>query len=106
MNVEPQFKQTAFSVAQVAVRWGVSSRHVYDLCARSELGHLRIGGLIRVRLADLEAYEARRWHAPSSNSLTSASSNGEPAITSAGGTMAHGSAFQLGQKISARHKSS
>jgi hypothetical protein len=32
------FHQTAFSVPQVAARWGVSSRHIYDLCARSELG--------------------------------------------------------------------
>jgi excisionase family DNA binding protein len=55
------FGQTALSVAQVAVRWDVSARHIYDLCARGELGHLRIGGLIRVRLADLEAYEASRW---------------------------------------------
>ena len=34
---DPSFNQTAFSVAQVAIRWGVSSRHVYDLCARGEL---------------------------------------------------------------------
>jgi excisionase family DNA binding protein len=47
------FKQTAFSVTQMAGRWGVSSRQVYDLCARGELGHLRIGGLIRIRLEDL-----------------------------------------------------
>ena len=72
---DPSFNQTAFSVAQVAIRWGVSSRHVYDLCARGELGHLRIGGLIRVRLEDLQAYEARRWHAPSSNGQTTASSS-------------------------------
>jgi excisionase family DNA binding protein len=64
MDPEPYFKQTAFSVAQVAIRWGVSSRHVYDLCARGSLGHLRIGALIRIRQADREAYEARQWHAP------------------------------------------
>src|SRR6202030_3096253 len=63
MLVAPS-RQIAFSVPQVAARCGISSRQVYDLCAQGELGHLRIGGLIRVRLVDLEAYEARQWHAP------------------------------------------
>jgi excisionase family DNA binding protein len=106
MKPEADFQQTAFSVAQVAVRWGVSSRHVYDLCAGGELGHLRIGGLIRVRLADLEAYEARRWHAPSSTPPTIASSSEEAGFTSGGGPMANGNAFRRGQIISARRKSS
>ena len=43
---EETFRQTAFSVPQVFSRWGVSARHVYDLCAHSELGHLRIGNLL------------------------------------------------------------
>ena len=43
------FHQTAFSVAQVADRWGVSTRHIYDLCAKGDLGHLRLGkSLIRI----------------------------------------------------------
>lgn len=54
----------AYSVAQLARAWGVSQRHVYDLCRRGELGHLRIGALIRIRQADREAYEARQWHGP------------------------------------------
>jgi len=103
---EGPFQQLAFSVAQVAIRWGVSNRHVYDLCARGELGHLRIGGLIRVRLADLEAYEASRWHAPSSNSPTIASSPEVAAIMSAGGRPVPGNGFQRGQAISARRRSS
>jgi excisionase family DNA binding protein len=104
MKLETSFKQTAFSVAQVAVRWGVSSRHVYDLCARGDLGHLRIGGLIRVRLADLEAYEATQWHAPSSIPPTIVSSSEEADSTSDGGRMANGNAFQRGQMINARRK--
>ena len=92
------FLQTAFSVPQVAVRWDVSSRHVYDLCARGELGHLRIGSLIRIRLEDLEAYEARRWRAPGSNGLTTGSSSVERASTSGGGSGALGNAFQRGRQ--------
>jgi len=58
-----RFLQTAFSVAQVPALWGVSIRHIYDLCARGEMGHMRIGGLIRVRFADLEACEAPQCRA-------------------------------------------
>jgi excisionase family DNA binding protein len=54
----------AYSVAQLANAWGVSQRHVYDLCATGKLGHLRIGTLIRVRQTDREAYEAEQWQAP------------------------------------------
>jgi excisionase family DNA binding protein len=100
------FLQTAFSVPQVAARWGVSSRHIYDLCARGNLGHLRIGGLIRVRLEDLEAYEASRWRAPSSQPLTIASSSGASASTSAGGTGTPDNGFQRGQMIAARRSAS
>jgi excisionase family DNA binding protein len=99
-------RQIAFSVPQVAARCDISSRQVYDLCAQGELGHLRIGGLIRVRLADLAAYEARQWHAPSSNNPITASSGEEAAIMSAGGPMARGNAFQQGQTIGVRRKSS
>ena len=52
-------EQRALSVNQAAARWGVSARHIYDLCATGKLGHLRIGSLIRIRLSDIEAYEAR-----------------------------------------------
>jgi excisionase family DNA binding protein len=99
-------EQTAFSVPQVAARWGVSSRQVYDLCSRGELGHLRIGGLIRFRLADLEAYEARQWHAPSSISPTTASSSAEVVFMSAGGRVVRGSAFQRGRKTAGAHSDS
>jgi excisionase family DNA binding protein len=100
------FEQSAFSVSQLAARWGVSVRSVYDLCSRGKLGHLRIGGLIRVRLEDLKAYEALQWHAPSSNIPTTASSNGVSATTSDGGPMARTNGFQRGRKISAKRRSS
>lgn len=51
----------AFTVGQVAKRWGVSQRQVYQLVADGEIGHLRIGKLIRVRREDIDAYEARSW---------------------------------------------
>lgn len=93
---QPTFQQTAFSVPQVAARWGVSSRHIYDLCARSELGHLRIGNLIRVRASDLEEYEEKQWQAPGSVS------SAPPVIAEPKPTArAYGNAFQRGQ-ISAR----
>ena len=54
----------AYTVTQLARTWAVSQRHVYNLVASGELGHLRIGNLIRIRQADREAYEAKAWHAP------------------------------------------
>jgi hypothetical protein len=30
----------AYSVPRLAAAWGVSARHVYDLCASGALGHL------------------------------------------------------------------
>src|SRR5215470_11069378 len=100
--VEPR----AFSVAQVAAQLGVSTRLVYDLCSRGELGHLKVGNLIRVRRTDLEAYEHRQWHAPSSISPTTDSSSAEVVSMSAGGRMARGSAFQRGRKTAGRHSAS
>ena len=64
-----------------AREWRVSSRCIYDLCARGELGHLRIGGQIRIRQQDREAYEARQWRAPSSKPQTTASPSEATAIT-------------------------
>ena len=96
----------ARTVDQVAQHWSCSSRHVYALIARGELGHIRVGTLIRVRQADLDLYEARQWHAPDSIALTSGSSSEVTAITSAGGRMAGGNAFQRGQAIAARRAGS
>lgn len=98
--------QFAFSAQQVAGRWGVSSRQVYDLCSKGELGHLRIGGLIRIRLTDVEAYEARQWHAPGSMPQISGSSSAEIVSMSAGGTGRHGSAFRQGRRTAAKQPAS
>src|ERR1700677_4783495 len=99
------FKQAAFSVPQAAARCGVSNRHVYDLCARGELGHLRIGSLIRIRLEDLEAYAVRQWHGPSSPPQTTASPSAATASMSAGGRTMPTSAFQRGKQNAAQHRS-
>ncbi|WP_428492137.1 helix-turn-helix domain-containing protein [Rhodopila sp.] len=96
------FVQTAFSVRQVAARWGVSGRHVYDLVASEAIGHLRIGGLIRIRIADIEEYEERQCHAPSSTSQDTGSPNVGVDSMSAGGKMGRGNAFRLGRKTAAR----
>lgn len=54
------------SVAQVAIRWGCSRKHVYNLVHRGELPALYIGELIRFRREDVEAYENRSLE-PKSN---------------------------------------
>ena len=54
----------AMTVRQVAARWACSDRHVYDLISGGRLGHIRVGSLIRIRPADLEAYEESQRHPP------------------------------------------
>ena len=48
------------SAREVAERLGVSTRTVYELCARGELVHVRILNAIRVAPVDLEAFTAQR----------------------------------------------
>ncbi|WP_428485991.1 helix-turn-helix domain-containing protein [Rhodopila sp.] len=100
------FTQTAFSVRQVAARWGVSDRHVYDLVAAKALGHLRIGSLIRIRLVDIESYEGRQCHAVNSTLPDTGSSSAVIVSMSDGGKMARGSAFQRGRRSAGRQSGS
>lgn len=50
------------SPTQVAARLGVSVRRAQDL--KREIGHVRIGKLIRFDPADVTAYEQRQRRAP------------------------------------------
>ena len=52
------------SVAQLAAMWGCSRQHVYNLVARNELAHVRVGNLLRFRLQDVHAYEEAKCPAP------------------------------------------
>jgi Helix-turn-helix domain len=104
-DCEPSRPVYAYSAAQLAREWGVSTRCVYDLCARGDLGHIRIGGLIRIRQADREAYEARQWVAPSSKPQAISSPCEAAVITFNGGRTASPNAFQQGRQISAKRQS-
>lgn len=51
-----------FTVKEIAARWRVSAKVVYDLLATSRLSHLRIGGpggSYRIRGANILEFEAR-----------------------------------------------
>lgn len=95
----------AYRAEDVAERWKVSRRHVYALIQSGVLGHIRIGSLIRIRQADIDAYEARQWHAPVSNNPDTASSSATVVSMSAGGRTG-GTAFQHGRRIAAKLKGS
>lgn len=45
------------TIAEVAERLNVSEWKVRDLARKGEIPHQRIGGLVRFREADIEAYE-------------------------------------------------
>jgi excisionase family DNA binding protein len=49
-------RERLLSVGDVADRLGVSTAMVYKLCARGDLGHLRVLNSIRVRMADLLSF--------------------------------------------------
>lgn len=89
----------AMTVHQVAARWACSDRHVYDLVSEGRLGHIRVGSLIRIRPADLAAYEESQWHAPVSPAQTTASCSEGGATTSDGGRTAGIDGFQRGRAM-------
>lgn len=50
----------ALTPKMVAELWHVSERHVRNLIASGELPSFRVGGkLLRIRMADVEAFECR-----------------------------------------------
>ena len=96
----------ALTVQQVAGRWHCSTRHVYGLIAAGQLGHIRVGSLIRVRSIDVTEYEARQWHAPVANDRPSGSSPETGITTSGGGKTGSTSGFQRARQIAARQRAS
>lgn len=57
---ENKEKRDYLSVGEFAGEMGFSSQTVYNLCARGELPHVRIGGSIRIYRRTLEAWLAAR----------------------------------------------
>lgn len=49
----------SLTVAEAAKRLHVARNTVYDLCARGEINHHRVGRTIRLRPADIEEYRRR-----------------------------------------------
>jgi excisionase family DNA binding protein len=49
----------SLTVAEAAERLHVARNTVYDLCARGEINHHRVGRTIRLRPADIEEYRRR-----------------------------------------------
>lgn len=92
----------ALSAKAVAQAWGVSERHVTDLCARKALGHFRVGRTVRIRPADIEAYEKNQWRGPEMTAPTTGSSSAEIISMSAGGKAGRGTAFQRGRQTAVK----
>ena len=46
------------STAEIAKRWSVTPATVRNIAKRGELKHTRVGVQLRIRLTDVEAYEA------------------------------------------------
>lgn len=48
-----------YRVGEVALMFGVSRRHIYQLCDRGEIPHIRVGRSIRFSEAHLDEYHRR-----------------------------------------------
>jgi excisionase family DNA binding protein len=89
-------KPTVCSVLQLSKRWECSRAHIYHMIERGELPALRMGSAVRIRIVDIEAFEAT----PSVPEPPPPPVWVRPAALSPG---ASGSdAFRLGQAIRAR----
>ena len=67
---------TCKTVKQTAKYFGVTPPTVYKWTREGELGYVRLpGGSIRIRINDIEEFEARQWHAPESNNPSTDLSN-------------------------------
>ena len=53
---EPQSTNCLISDREAAKMLGCSTRHVYTLRQRGDLAYVRVGQLVRFRLADIESY--------------------------------------------------
>jgi excisionase family DNA binding protein len=54
----PDFS-ASLSVKEVAARLRVCTATIYRLCTSGELPHFRVGASVRIREADLVAFQAR-----------------------------------------------
>ena len=55
---KPTIEPIAYTVTQVAQRWGCSESHVRNLIEDGELPHFRLGGkLIRIKKEEIEKWE-------------------------------------------------
>ena len=76
------------AVADLAERWACSRQHIYNLAARGDLAHMRIGALLRFRPEDVAAYEVAQHRAPVPKAQPIPSRSAPAAITSSNGRMA------------------
>lgn len=74
------FVPSVYTPAQIADRWQCSERHVRNMVASGELPSFRLGEkLLRIRVADVEAFECRIGGSPASEANTASPSMTESA---------------------------
>jgi excisionase family DNA binding protein len=62
VQATPSDQVRVHTPATLAKHWGCSERHIRNLIASGDLGHLKLGGkLIRIPIAEVSAYENRGW---------------------------------------------
>lgn len=64
MNYQGPDRRTFLSVLEVAEMWGVSTDKVYADIRKGALDSYSVGGCIRIRIADAQAYGRRKDPTP------------------------------------------
>lgn len=89
----------------LAAYWGVTRGSVYRLIRDGKLGHLRIGGAIRITWRDVADYETRNACPARDTTVPGSASSGdqaEPPTTSRGPPTAVLADFRVAQAIASR----
>lgn len=55
-------KQPLLTVNEVAAQLQISSKHLYRLTAQKRIPHLRVGGSLRFRQEEIDAWLAAKSH--------------------------------------------
>jgi len=90
------------TVMDVACFWHVTPRTVRQQIAIGKLRCVRVGGAIRIRREDIEAYEAAGWGDPEKPPNIGSGSTRTEHGTSSGPRPVELSAFQRGRQTSAK----
>ena len=58
------------TVKSLATYWSCSTQHIYSMCSKRKLSHLRIGGSIRIPVSCVKNYEDQQWQSSQNEEIS------------------------------------